>query len=308
MRNKIFMIVSLLAAVFIFNSCLKDDVGVDWTSSLKGKMYAEIGINGGYQAMALQPTTDTVTFKFLVNIATDQPPTQDIQVTLAVDEATMNNYDTLKSANYKLYPYIKIVDNPVTIKAGTRNAYAHVQVWHADLLNACDNFMAPIIITSATNGVVPAAPLDMGGCLMALPISNPYAGDYHCVGYRLHPTAGVLPVDKTETMSTIDCKTVVVSGFGDYPYNVIVAVTDITITVLGTTCYKVNITIIDPSTGSPVASGQGQYDTFTGSATSVPIPLTNDVNYYNPVTKTFVLNGWYNSSAPRIMYEVLTRL
>ncbi len=308
MRNKIFMIVTLLAAVFILNSCLKDNVGVDWTSALKGKMYAEIEINGGYQALALQPVPDTVTFKFLVNIATDQPPTQDIQVTLAVDTATMNAYDTLKSANYKLYPYIKIVDNPVTIKAGSRNAYVHVQVWHADLLNACDNFMAPIIITAATNGVVPAAPLNMGGCLMALPIANPYAGDYHCVGYRLHPSLGVLPVDKTETMSTINCSTVVVSGFGDYPYNVQIAVTGNTITVLGTTCYKVNITIIDPSTGSPVASGQGQFATFTGSATSVPIPLTNDVNYYNPVTKTFVLNGWYNSAANRIMYEVLTRL
>src|SRR5664280_3064420 len=107
MRNKIFMIVSLLAAVFILNSCLKDDVGVYWTSSLKGKMYAEI-YGAGYQALALQPTTDTVTFKFLVNIATDQPPTQDITVTLAVDEATMNKYDTLKKATYKLYPYIKI--------------------------------------------------------------------------------------------------------------------------------------------------------------------------------------------------------
>jgi hypothetical protein len=308
MRNKIFMIVSLLAAVYILNSCLKDDVGVDWTSSVKGKMYAEIEWNGGFHAFPVAPVPDTVTFKFLVNIATDQPPTQDIQVTMAVDTNTMIGYNTLKGTAYKLYPYIRIVDNPITIKAGTKNAWVHVQVWHADLLSACDNFMAPIIITSATNGVVAAAPLNMGGCLMAIPISNPYAGDYHVVGYRLHPTAGVLPVDKTETMSTIDCKTVVVSGFGDYPYDVQVAVTANTITVLGTTCYKVNITIIDPGTGSPVASGQGQYDTFTGSATSVPIPLTNDVNYYNPVTKVFVLNGYYNSAAPRIMYEVLTRL
>ncbi len=153
MRNKIFMIVSLLAVVAILNSCLKDDVGIDWTSALKGKMYAEIELNGGYQAMALQPTTDTVTFKFLVNIATDALPTQDIQVTLAVDTNAMSAYNAQKGTAYKLYPYIKILDSPLTIKAGTRNAYCHVQVWHADLLNACDNFMAPIVIESTTRWV-----------------------------------------------------------------------------------------------------------------------------------------------------------
>jgi hypothetical protein len=306
MRKKIFMIVSFLAAAFILNSCLKDDIGVDWTSSIKGKMYAEI-YGAGFQALALQPTTDTVTFKMLINIATDALPTQDISVTMWIDESAITRYNALKGTDYKLYPYIKIVDNPVTIKAGTRNAYMHVQVWHADLLNACDNFMAPVAIQSATGGVLVSDPLNQGARLMALPINNPYAGDYHVVGYRLHPDLGLFPVDQTETMSTIDCKTVKVSGFGDYPYDVTVAITTNTITVLGTVCYKVNIEVIDPGTGLPVSSGTGQYSTFTGSASGVPIPLTNDVNYYNPVTKTFVLNGFYNSAAPRIMYEVLTR-
>lgn len=306
MRNKIFMIVSLLAAVFIMNSCLKDNVGVDWTSSLKGKMYAEV-TNAGFLALALQPTTDTVTFKFLVNIATDQPPTQDIQVTLAVDTNAMGRYNRLKGTHYKLFPYIRIVDNPLTVKAGTRNVYAHVQVWHADLLNACDNFMAPIIIQSATGGVIPADPINQGARLMALPIANPYAGDYHVVGYRQHPTLGLFFVDQTETLSTINCSTVTKSGFGDYPYNMNIEVTTGTIIVAGVTCYKVNVTVIDPGTGGPVDSGQGMFSTFTGTATAIPHPLTNDVNYYNPITKTFVLNAYYNSSANRIAYEVLTR-
>jgi len=32
------------------------------------------------------------------------------------------------------------------------------------------------------------------------------------------------------------------------------------------------------------------------------------VNYYNPVAKIFVLNYYYNTAAPRIIYEVITRL
>jgi hypothetical protein len=305
MKNKIYLTISLLVAVFVVTSCLKDKVGEDWTASLKGKMYAEIW-NAGYAAFALQPVADTADFKFLVNIATDQPPTQDIIVTLTVDEAALTAYNDLKGTNYLLFPNVLV--KPVTIKAGTRNAYAHVKVWGADKLNACDNFMAPIVISDATGGVIPADPLNNGARFMALPIANPYAGDYHVVGYRKHPSLGFFDVDRVETFSTVDCKTVVKGLFGDYPYNVQVEITTNTIDVLGTTCYKVNVTVIDPGTNAPVSSGQGQYPTFTGDATHVPIPVTNDVNYYNPVTKTFVLNAYYNSAANRLMYEVVTRL
>ncbi len=305
------MIVSLLASFLVMNSCLKDNVGLYWTDDLKGKMYAEIW-RAGFQSIGMQPVPDPVVFKFLVNIASDQPPTQDITVTLAVDTSAMGRYNRLKKLTgakaYKLYPYIEILDQNVTIKAGTRNAYAHVKVWNAHLLNACDNFMAPIVIQSATGGVIPSDPLNNGARLMGLPISNPYAGDYHTVGYRLHPTLGIFTVDDTQTASTIDCKTIIKTGFGDYPYDVKIEVTTDPITVLGVTCYKVKLTVIDPGTGVAVDSGQGQYDTFTGNAAQPPVPASNDVNYYNPVTKTFVLNMYYNSGAPRIAYEVMTRI
>ena len=203
---------------------------------------------------------------------------------------------------------LRLLKLDIVIKAGTRNAYAYVKVWNADQLNACDNYMAPISIVSATGGVIPADALNQGSRLMALPINNPYAGDYHTVGYRLHPTLGIFTVDATQTVSTVDCHTVIKTGFGDYPYDVQIDITSETMDVAGTTCYKCDLTIIDPGIGGPVSSGEGQYDTFTGDRTQVPIPVTDDVNYYNPVTKTFVLNAYYNSGAPRIMYEVLTRL
>jgi hypothetical protein len=207
MRNKIFKIIYFLAAAVILSSCLKDNQGEDWTSSLKGKMYAEIW-KAGYLALGMAPVPDTVTFKFLVNIATDQPPTQDITVTLGVSQDALDRYNALKGTSYKLFPNIKILDPTVTIKAGTRNIYAHVSVWGADQLNACDNYMAPIAITDATGGVVVSDALNNGARLMALPISNPYAADYHCIGYRIRPGNPTEPVDATETLSTVDCKTV----------------------------------------------------------------------------------------------------
>jgi hypothetical protein len=306
MKNKIFIVLTFLASVFILNSCLKDNLGEDWTSSLKGKMYAEVW-NAGFQALALQPIPDSVEFKFLVNIATDVPPTSNITLTMWVDTMAVINYNTAKGTNYKTYPYIRIVDKTLTIEKGTRNAYCHVKIWNANLLDACDNYMAPIAIKSATGGVVVADPLNQGARLMGLPIANPWAGAYHCVGYRKHPTAGILPVDKTETMNTVNCHSVIKSGFGDYPYNVLIDVSATTITVLGHACNTLTLTIIDPGTGGVVAGSQ-QYATFTGDATATPIPPSTDVNYYDPILKIFVLNAAYNASAPRIMYEILTRL
>jgi hypothetical protein len=42
MRNKIFKLISFLALALLVSSCLKDDIGEDWTADLKGKMYAEV--------------------------------------------------------------------------------------------------------------------------------------------------------------------------------------------------------------------------------------------------------------------------
>jgi hypothetical protein len=307
MRNKIFKIIYFLAAALILSSCLKDNQGEDWTSSLKGKMYAEIW-KPGYLALGLAPVPDTVTFKFLVNIATDQPPTQDITVSLGVNQDAMDRYNALKGTAYKLFPNIMILDPTVTIKAGTRNAYAHVSIWGADQLNACDNFMAPISITNATGGVVVSEALNNGSRLMALPISNPYAADYHCFGYRIRPGNPTEPVDQTENLSTVDCKTVTKVGFGNYSaYNINIEVTATTIVVGGTTCFKVIATPFDPATGSSVG---GMFTSWTGDPATPPAPPADPtwINYYNPVTRQFVLNCFYISSAGnRIMYEVLTR-
>lgn len=277
MRNKIFKILSLLAVIFIISSCLKDDIGEDWTADLSGKMYAEVW-NAGFQALALQPVPDPVTFKFLVNIATDQPPTQDITVTLEINPDAITKYNALKGTDYKLYPYIEILDKTLTIAAGTRNAYAHVKVWNANTLNACDNYMAPITITSATGGVVPADPLNQGSRLMALPISNPYAGDYKVTGTFNHPTAGIRQINEVKTLSTVNCSTVETS-IGD----------------LGGSGLFIKV---NPD-NSVTVSGE--------LSASQPIIPTSP-NVYDPKTKTFTLNYYYvGSGGNRVISEVYVR-
>jgi hypothetical protein len=305
MKNKIIVIITFLAGLVLLNSCLKDDADY-WKDDVAGKMYATVAVPT-LQTLSLAPTKDTVTFTFMVNIATDNPPSDAITLTLAVDTNAVHDYNARKNTAFKPFPTVELLTPTVTVASGARTAMVTGRVWGADVLNACDNFIAAISIKSVSDANIPIA-ANMKSYLLSLPISNPYAADYQCVGYRKHPSLGFFDVNKAETLSTIDCKTVRKSGFGDYPYDVIIEITTDPIDVLGTSCFKCNVSVIDPATNDFVSSGQGQFATFTGDNTHVPIPLSDDVNYYNPETKTFVLNMYYNSAANRIAYEVLTRL
>ncbi len=189
MRNKIFIKISFLAVVLLVTSCLKDKIGEDWTSSLKGKMYAQIA-NNGAQTFTIAPVATDQVFKFLVNIATDALPTSDIVVNFSVDNAAMNAYtaevqaaDTSIHWSYKLYPSFTVLDNPVTIKAGTRNAYVHVRVSRADTIRLTGKYMIPLTIKDASNGVTVAA--NMQTVLWQLPIANKWEGTYKMKGYIL---------------------------------------------------------------------------------------------------------------------------
>jgi hypothetical protein len=300
MRNKILMIVSLLAAVIVMNSCLKDNVGMDWTSSLKGKMYAEVW-KGGKATLALQPVPDAVTFKFLVNIATDQLPTEDITITLAVNDSARAKYNRLNKTSYKLFPYIQILTPNVLITAGTRNAYAYVKVWNANLLSACDDFMAPISIMTATGGVIPADPVNIGSCLMTLPIANPYQGLYHASGYFKHPTASSSrAIDMDKTYSTLTCKSIHgdLADLGpDYTFDLIIDQTN-TFTVGTKTVNRVTII----GYGATVTEQIDVGDDLITLATGVKF------NYYDPAAKQFVLRYHYNNGAAwREIQETLTK-
>jgi hypothetical protein len=98
--------------------------------------------------------------------------------------------DTSIHWSYQLYPSITIIDQSVTIKAGTRNAYVHVKLGDASGLNLADKFMAPITITDASGGVVISA--NKSTVLYKLPIANKWEGTYKMRGYVLREGDPVL--------------------------------------------------------------------------------------------------------------------
>jgi hypothetical protein len=303
MKNKIIVIITFLAGLVLLNSCLKDNADY-WKDDVKGKMYATV-LTPTLQALSLLPTTDTVSFSFMVNIATDNPPSNAVTLTLAIDTNAVHAYNVRKKTAFKPYPSVELLTPTVTVAAGTRTAMVHGRVWGADLLNACDNFIAAVSIVGVSDGNVTIAS-NMKSYLLSLPISNPYAGNYDVVGYRIRPGNPTEPIapNTVEALNTVDCKTVRKNGFGNYTaFDIVIEITTDPVVVDGQNCFKVIATPIDPTTLESVG---GMWPTWTGDPTQVPANL--DINYYNPTTKVFVLNCYYISAAGnRIMYEVLTR-
>ena len=306
MKNKIILSVSFLAGIFLLSACLKDKVGDYWADGVAGKMYATVP-SYTLQQLALAPVAGDVPVSFLVNIATDALPTEDITLTIAVDPAAVTQYNTDHKTSFSTFPNAQVLSPSIVIAKGTRNATVTAKVWGAEALDACAKFMTAFTITAAKTASGKDVPIagNMKSYLLSLPISNPYAASYHTVGYRIRPGNPTEPVDATQAFNTFDCKTVQKNGFGNYSaYDITIEVTPETVVVGGTTCFKVKAMPVDPGTGSSVG---GMFTSWTGDATKKPADLT--INYYNPVTKTFVLNCWYTSSAGnRIMYEVNTRL
>ena len=180
MKNKILIVMTFLAGTLLFNSCLKDKLNSDWTSSLAGKMYAEIP-NNNKQATTITPDPTDQDIKFLVNIATDALPTTDMTITVAIDPAGIAKFNADPVLNttgtqYVLYPTATIVNPVVTIKAGTRNNYVHVTLKSANLLNLSTAWMLPITITAVSSGATIAD--NKKTVYIALPIANKWEGKY----------------------------------------------------------------------------------------------------------------------------------
>lgn len=303
MKNKILIIITFLAGTLLFNSCLKDKYGEDWTSSLKGKMYAEIP-NNGLQSFTIAPNPTDQDLKILVNIATDALPTSDITLTVAIDPAALIafNADTvLNSAKtqYVLYPTLTLVNPTITIKAGTRNNYVHVTLKSANQLALSTAWMVPLSITAVSNtGVVVAD--NKKTVLMSLPIANKWEGKYKMVAgssfsdvpypsYTMNfpatfklLTAGATTnavCDEAGGLPTIYAREFITPTGGSY---------------YGTWC---PVFQIDPATNKVTAVTNYYINPANGRAGLID---PAGVNTYNPVTKTFDVSYFVLQPAPTV--------
>jgi hypothetical protein len=275
MKNKILIVISFLAGTFLFNSCLKDKLTEDWTSSLSGKMYAQI-VNAGLQSSTISNGTADQTIRVLVNIATDALPTSDITVNLVIDAAALTAYNTAHSTSFVACPNTTV--SSVTIKAGTRNGYAYITLKNANLLDLDKTYAVPVSIASVSNTNVVIAS-NFKTVICQVPIANQWEGTYTMKGYSLREGDSDLSgnfTGVTEKLGTSGAKSVTFS--------------------------KINVWA-DKS----VIGGIGYWKlTIDDSKTPMPVTITDDVNpavknmpgynsRYDPETKTFYISAYWGT-------------
>lgn len=295
MKNKILLTISLLTAVLVMNSCLKDDVGEDWTDSLKGKMYAEIPRYGA-QVFVIQPVATDQIFKFLVNIATDTPPSSAVTVSTEIDPSVIQGFnddmhaaDTSIHWSYELYPGASIIDPTVTIEAGTRNAYVHIKLPGADKLNLTKKYILPISLTNVTGGPVIAE--NKKTVLFKLPIANKWEGTYKYKGYILRAGDDLLTgyyKNRTMKMSTAGPNSVIMESGLSWAGN------NGGVGGIG----KWEITISEGTVPNTIAIKDP-----TNAAVKL---LTTYPNRYDPATRTFYMSVyWGNGPTHRATTDTL---
>ncbi|MBK6283950.1 MAG: leucine-rich repeat protein [Draconibacterium sp.] len=118
-----------------------------------------------------------------------------------------------------------------------------------------------------------------------------YAGTYSASGVRIHPTAGnIFYNNKEEILTMLDDITIQKDFAGDYAVQTQIQLTQNTIVVDGKTMILVNVAVIG------VTNGTGMLETDQNG---------NPTNYFDPSTRTYNLSYFYNTVAPRNIYEVL---
>ncbi|SOD98712.1 BT_3987 domain-containing protein [Spirosoma fluviale] len=266
-------------------SCLRDDEnftnfqGVGAVAEIPSSAFYGIEYNQG-----LPIQTAPTNYSFDVNIASPTPPTQDVTVTLSIDQATLDAYNTANETSYTLLPatLYQVSSLTATVKAGSRLAPINLSFFSgADKVpdptayNDAE-YALPVKITSASNNV--AVSSNFGTKIIVLKIKNQYDGDYRSVGTFNHPTAGTRTIDKNKTLSTINATTV-------------------------------QTEYADLGTAAQMWLGVNPDNTVTltpkGTASAATVQF--GVNKYDPATHAFTLNYKYaGAGGDRVISEVIT--
>ncbi len=268
--------------------CLNDDEhytdfkNVGAVAEIPSSAFYGIGYNQG-----LSITTTPTSYTFDVNVASPTLPTQDVTITLAVDQATLDAYNTNNGTSYQLLPssLYQIASLTTTVKAGSRLAPVAVSLYSSSdrvtdpgAYNDAE-YALPLKITSATNNV--AVSSNYGSRIIFPKIRNQYDGTYLAKGTFNHPVNGPRSINKEKTLSTINLTTVQ-TEFADLTtdnnyYMQLRINSDNTVTLI-------------PKGASPTATVQF------------------GTNTYDPTTRSFTLNYKYaGSGGDRVISETLTR-
>jgi hypothetical protein len=208
--KKLAIAIPVIGLLFLA-SCVKDKPNVDFsnlgyiaeisTASTNGTLNAPSGGLVYFDGATLSASaSDPDSVMFTVNVASDYPPTQDVKLTLAVNDQARTAYIADPSkVQFKAFPS-NAYSFPVTtgtIHAGNRLDTFWVVFTHANL-DPTQSYMLPITITSATGTTISG---NMSTIYFHI-IGNPLAGTFTREWIRYNQTGqtGIPDYDVTSTV------------------------------------------------------------------------------------------------------------
>jgi hypothetical protein len=208
--KKLLAIISIVSVSL--TSCLKDTPNVDFSTlgTIIEIFYHDSGGNahGGLDNFThdalLFSSTAPVTMQFLVNIASVNPLSKDLTVTVGIDDAKRTAYNAANPVQYTPMPanmYSFTVKTGV-IKAGNRLDTFNITFYPANN-DPSQSYMLPISITDAQGQTISGN----FGTIYFHTLGNPLAGAYNVTGTRYNYTGvvswnNVLPVPASYTATT----------------------------------------------------------------------------------------------------------
>lgn len=271
--------------------CLKDKPNVDLsnlgyiteisTASTNGTTNAPSGGLAFFDGATLDASIAGIdSVMFTVNVASDYPPTKDVPVTIAVNDAARTAYiATPGTIQFKPFPSnaFSVATTTGIIKAGHRLDTFWVVFNHANW-DPTQSFMLPISITAAAGTTISG---NMNTIYFHI-IGNPLAGTYTREWIRFDPPNTIAnptyDITSQEQFIPVSPTTVSIpSGSANMRY---------LLSFVNTNGVLSNFTVAFPDSGPGSASDANI--TITGG----PTILTAD-----PVNKVFNFNFTYNNSS-----------
>ncbi|MES2646635.1 MAG: DUF1735 domain-containing protein [Bacteroidota bacterium] len=269
--------------MIIATGCLKDKYADDGLSGFKvdnSKKIIEIAgpPNGSYTLNLTSSTSDTTVGIVTVRLASDQPATEDIKVTLQVDPTIVDRYNVANDASFA-QPDASNFSFPTleaTIPKGEREGVLQFTAT-PDYFSTAEYAIGVRLVSVSNAGYIVSG--NFNEQVIIIRVKNIYHATYHATGTFKHPTAGNRPIDEEKDLNTTGPNSVE-APLGD----------------LGGAGYYMILTINPDNTV-----------TITPSGVTPNIDQQWGPSTYDPATQTFTLNYSYNTAAPRIVEETLVR-
>lgn len=272
--NRVFTAVLLLLA-FCLSSCLKEkyDGGRVQPTHSTGDVPQVIELtltatsNENFYLLAIDNADqDTVVDFIPVTLASASPAATDIHVTLALDDALIDAYNTAHGTAYEPPPaaLYSILNAEVTIPAGRNTGFLKVRFKPSDFIG--HDYAFGLKITSIKEaGYTISGNLSSG--VAAITIKNKYDGIYNAVGNFTHPNPDFTGAFDSEWSCATSGPTAVAF--------------QLNVTVLFGVVIEF---VVDESTNLVTVNRIGG-----------PLdPYDPALNYYDPATKTFHYNFSYS--------------